>query len=316
MAKGFSILTGKREEYDEETYKKIPENKKIDFIELEVEEEFRYRCEQNIITKINGIPTTTAKTKRDFLIKKKIIDKNLFVQVSIEDNIIVVTPNQYQEAINLVAQLDYIKCDAIIVKVNTTTGEIQHIVNHTDIIDKWKTYKLQLESSYSTIENKEAVEALKEFISMVNKQITIETHLIDDLKTKMFFDVYFNKHLVDSSEKLQPYQRTFSSQLFKNINVDLQIRQDLLNDNEEEIQVRKVSEMTKGIEKLPKIIESYDKTYKPMIEYKFSEYKASFRERAIYNKQAYFLKESEITILEEVKNNIQLLVHYTLKKID
>ena len=204
----------------------------------------------------------------------------------------------------------------IIVKVNTTTGEIQHIVNHTDIIDKWKTYKLQLESSYSTIENKEAVEALKEFISMVNKQITIETHLIDDLKTKMFFDVYFNKHLVNSSEKLQPYQRTFSSQLFKSINVDLQIRQDLLNDNEEEIQVRKVSEMPKGIEKLPKIIESYDKIYKPMIEYKFSEYKASFRERVIYNKQAYFLKESEITILEEVKNNIQLLVHYTLKKID
>jgi N-acetylglucosamine-6-phosphate deacetylase len=59
----------------------------------------------------------------------------------------------------------------------------------------------------------------------------------------------------------------------------------------------------------------YDEKYKPIIQYKFSEFDISLNERSCYDKEGTLL-ESEVTLREEVRNNVQLLTHYTLRKLE
>jgi hypothetical protein len=121
----------------------------------------KYRCEQMVICKINNVPTNNAQTKRDFIVSKAANSLgNLFVKVKIADNIINVTPQTYQEAVMVVAELDNIKCNDVVVNVNSETGAITKVINHSDIIQKWEQHKKKLEKSYHIVpeSGKKAIE--------------------------------------------------------------------------------------------------------------------------------------------------------------
>ncbi|MFC6269823.1 hypothetical protein [Frigoriflavimonas asaccharolytica] len=276
----------------------------------------KYRCEQTVVTKLNGIPTNTATTKREFQLKKIIKEDNLFIEIKILDNIIEMNPAQYQEAINLVSELDNIKCDGIILKVNNITGGIKKVNNHQEIIEKWKNHRNLLESKYGFIRDAKSKESIGKFIDTAGKQIENEKALIDDLKMKMFFEVIFNKYLVNATDKMDEYSRNVYSQLFEGEIVELKIKQDLLRESEDQILVRKVSSINEATKSSANLEEKYDEKFKPILKYKFSEYNASYRERVVYNDKINLPEEGEVTMIEEVKNNIQLLVNYNFRKIE
>lgn len=60
----------------------------------------------------------------------------------------------------------------------------------------------------------------------------------------------------------------------------------------------------------------YDNKFKPIVKYRFSEYNFSVRERCIINTDENWIESSDITIIEEVKNNVQVLIDYKLRKIE
>lgn len=275
-----------------------------------------YRCEQTVITKLNGIPTNTADTKREYVVKKRVIQNFPVVEINMTDQVILVNPNQYQDTILLVADLDNVKCNGIVVGIDAKSGNIQRIINQDYIINQWELHKRKLEDGYSFLRNQQAADAIKTFIGMAENQILNEEILIEDLKTKMFFDVFFDKYLVNSEDKFEPYTRKFYSQLFLGEIIDLHIKQDLLRETEDKILVRKVSTIDKEVHKSKHLEKQYNEKYKPVIQYRFSEYNISYRERIVYDEATAWLESAEITIIEEVKNNIQLLVNYKLKKIE
>ena len=276
----------------------------------------KYRCEQTVITKLNGIPTNTADTKREYVVKKRVIQNLPVVEVNMTDQVILVNPNQYQDAILLVSDLDNVKCNGVVVGVDAKSGSIQRIINQDYIVNQWKHHRRKLEDGYSFLRNPQAADAIKTFIEMAENQILNEEILIEDLKTKMFFDVFFDKYLVNSENKFEPYTRKFYSQLFLGEIIDLHIKQDLLRETEDKILVRKVSTIDKEIHKSKHLEKIYNEKYKPVIQYRFSEYNISYRERIVYDEATAWLESADITIIEEVKNNIQLLVNYKLKKIE
>ncbi|OCA70271.1 LysM peptidoglycan-binding domain-containing protein [Chryseobacterium arthrosphaerae] len=290
--------------------------KRIVNINDEYEDTARYRCEQTVITKLNGIPTNTADTKREYIVKKRKINNIPVVEVSITDQIVVMNPNQYQDAVLLVADLDRIKCNGVILEINIQSGNIEKIINHDDIIKHWQKHKHKLEEGYSFVRNPKAAEAIRSFINMAEKQIINQETLIEDLKTKMFFDAFFDKHLVNAEDKLEPYKRKFYSQLFLGEIIDLHIKQDLLRETESKILIRKVSSIGKEIQHSDRIQKQYEEKYKPVIHYRFSEYNISYRERVVYDEEQEWLEHADITVIEEVKNNVQLLVNYKLQKIE
>ena len=60
----------------------------------------------------------------------------------------------------------------------------------------------------------------------------------------------------------------------------------------------------------------YNERIKPTIGYKFSDYAFSYRVTANIDTQQNMINEASISILEEIKNNVQLLTNYTLKRVD
>lgn len=301
-----------RNQYLEQRRKQAVQEKQASF---SFDKSEKYRCEQMVICKINNVPTNNAQTKREFIVSKA---KNelgeLFVKVKIIDNVLNITPQNYQEAVMLVAELDNLKCDNIIVRVNSETGEIHKIMNHQEIIQKWKQHKLKLQNSYNKVPSSEK-KSIDEFINMVEKQICVERNLIDDLKSKPFFDLFFNKYLINSKDKLENYNRVYQSQLFQGFTFDLIIKQSQNKDSLNQSVISKTGKLVAGQIDRPKMEKAYDQQYKLVIQYKFSEFDVSFTEQTCYDPD-WTLLESEVTMIEEVTNNLQLFIHYTLRKLE
>lgn len=303
----------------------LPAHLEFVFLESKVEEskekvsekfterQLKYRCEQNVFTYINKVPVSNATTKRDYLVELKILEEKLFVKVKLLDNILEVNPNTYAEAANIIAQLDVIKCNDVILQVNETDGSILRIVNHSEIIKGWEKKRAEFEQNSVTLDS-QAKKEVKNFINLIDDQILNEENLIDDYKGKMFFDIYFNKFLANSPDKLDSYQTVFRSQLFEGQKTDISIRQDVLDQNGDLLTVRKVSEtLSKDTQRAKEL---YDLRYKPMIGYQFSSYETSYRERSSYNEKENYLEEMDVTIMEQIKNNLELRIHYTVRKIE
>ncbi|MCV9930473.1 hypothetical protein OIU83_22625 [Flavobacterium sp. LS1R49] len=281
---------------------------------LRFDQEARYRCEQTVITKINGILNNHADTKREFIVKKQNTEKGLFVSVKMVDNIIEAYQKPLEEAIKLVCEIDKVKCD-VIVSVNKHTGKIEQVLNHKQIVEKWIDLKEDLRERYAFLRVEESKHKFDEFILLSENQLRKESNLINDLSSKLFFDVFFDRYLV-TKDILKPYIRKYYSQLFDGYETSLEFRQDILSESPTTVELRKISEMDRSKLDNDFLQRKYNEKFKPMIKYQFSKFNFSVRERVTINTADNWIEQSEITIIEEVKNNIQVLITYKLTKIE
>lgn len=276
----------------------------------------KYRCEQTVITKLNGITASTATTKTDYLVNKSLDENNNFiVSVSVADNIVNMFPAQYEEAIQLVCDFDCIKSDVALL-ISPKTGKISKIRNQKEIIEKWKDLRSKIRTRFSFMDSKENKENLDTFLSTGDSIVSSEEKLLEDLKLKMFFFLFFDKYLISEENIFENYQQNIYSQLFNNINTTILIDQKITNQSETEITVSKKGIVEKD-ERIQKNIEKiYDTKYKPVIGYKFSEYNVSCWGNTVFDAQNKCIKTAEINIEEGVANNIELGVYFKLRKIE
>src|SRR5699024_4368961 len=118
----------------------------------------------------------------------------------------------------------------VILQVDKNDGSISRIVNHNEIIEKWEKKKKEMLQIKRKLKNKEVEKGLEDYISLLDKQFLDEDALIEDYKTKMFFDIYFNKYLIDSPDKLEPFETYFRSQLFDGQKTKIKINQDVIKE--------------------------------------------------------------------------------------
>ncbi|MCV9930267.1 hypothetical protein OIU83_21595 [Flavobacterium sp. LS1R49] len=62
--------------------------------------------------------------------------------------------------------------------------------------------------------------------------------------------------------------------------------------------------------------EQYNKLYKPIIEYGFSEYNYDYRIRRTIDKKTGLVVNASVLMKEEVKNNYQFITQFDLKQIE
>ncbi|KQO20391.1 hypothetical protein ASF10_17060 [Flavobacterium sp. Leaf82] len=295
----------------------IPENLQYKRItdDLIFEKQARYRCEQTVITKINGIVQNHAVTKTEFIIGKHNAENRLFVKMQMTENILHMQPEQMEKIIVLLNDIENVKNDAILL-VNANTGKISRIMNHAKIIEKWLQLKEDIRAKYDFIRLEKNKGDFDQFITLAGNQILAQDKLITDLESKLFYQLFFDKYLVVKKDLFEPYKRPFYSQLFSGIALELDFRQDILSESEDEIAIRKVGNLSRKNYNAAQLEQMYNDTYKPLIKYKFSEFSFSYRERSIINTKDQWIESAEVTMIEQVKNNIQIVVEYKLKKID
>lgn len=305
---------GERERYFEERRKiKLKQEENIpDFSEKAC-----YRCEQFVVVKSGDIIASHADTKREFAVHRE--NKNGVVRISVEmtDNIIEMKPHSLTEAIKLMTDFDLVKCGNASVLVNSQTGKIDKILNHAEIISKWTDHKNELYNKYGFLRAEENRKKIEEFITLAEQIVVNEKMLINDFNTKLFYDLFFDKYLVTKENLFEPYSREFYSNLFEGVKLGMDFTQEVLKESPDMFFVRKKSKLNPSSFSLSSIKDIYDRKFKPQIKYKFSEYDYSFNESTVMStNKNYWIEESQINIIERVKNNIEVFTDYKLKKIE
>ncbi|MDR2921530.1 MAG: hypothetical protein LBV72_19460 [Tannerella sp.] len=280
-------------------------------------EEARYRCEQTVIIRSNGVVVSHADTKREFTVKKYTTAGNTHIQVCMVDNIINIKPETIKDAAQLLIDLDNVKSSNVLVSLDNSTGMIYKILNHKDIVLKWGEFKNSLFDKYKFIRAEANRQKLHDFVDMAENMIKSHDLLLQDLKTKLFFDLFFDKYLITKQDLFQPYSRVFYSQLFEGVKIIMNFTQEVLRESPDMFMVKKHSVIDKKKLDLYRIIEMYDNKFKPQIKYGFSEYDYKVIENTVYSTgKNYWIEQSDVSILERVKNNIDVLTDYKLKKIE
>lgn len=277
--------------------------------------EYKYRCEQTVITKLNDIPTCSANTKTDYLVEMaKDRENNEAFHFQINDNVISVFPEQYTDALNLVNDLENIKFQ-VAVSIDAHTGKAERILNYNDILDLWNDYKIMLKDKYHFLRKADGKEALENFIFLADKSMNDSKSLIGELNSKMFFILFFDKYLVANDGWEDVKHVRFISQLFQGVNFDLDIQQEIKKESSGVVLIERNASVPKAIKQFKKIENIYNEKFKPITKYKFSEYGMNYHALLWINTIEHCLEKAEFSVWEGVANNATLTIDFKLRRL-
>lgn len=301
-----------RIKYLEERQAKI-RAKEEQLINLGESKEVKYRGEQNIVTKVNNIIASSATTKTDYIITKQIKDNRLFITVQVLENVINMFPETYKEGLAMVNELETVKSE-LVIEPDLETGKMKRIVNHKEVINKWLDYKNNFYSRFSFLRSEQHKEKFDDFIKIAEVNILDEKKLIEESGTKMIFFVLFDKYLVSTNDLYKPYVQDFYSQLFQPLHYKMTVDQKILKESKDLVLVSRegISEDNPDVRKIEVL---YNQNYKPSIGFQYSNYNAEFQSKIIINETDNLIECAEITFLEEIVNNLELTIHYKLRRI-
>ena len=176
------------------------------------------RCEQTIITKLNGAPACTITIKSNYQFERVENMKRpaMNAYCKLIEQFVSVYPPSYQQPLEMIIDLERLKCESVF-DIDMQTGKIAGIVNHNEIVNKWNDYKNSLLNKYSFLRSADTKESVNTFIESVEKAITNEELLMAEFYDKMLFMLLFDGYLVGKPNYSAPYDTDFPSQLFQGV---------------------------------------------------------------------------------------------------
>jgi hypothetical protein len=292
----------------------VDENTSVkDLEEINFDENFLYRTDMTVGTVLEAVMVDNSTCKSQY--KISLGNGNTLASVLLEENHVTSSPQLLQAGMELIAEIDKIKCNSIF-RLDHETGKINKIINYKEILANWKKYQIGLENRKTVLKLSKSQQDIDDFITVVESILKPEKNLIEDYDNKMFYELFFTKHLLGNKDFLQKYSKTYYSTLFDKEEIVLHFTPAVLEETEEILKIRRVSELDYSSLNINKIISLYNERIKPMVQFNFSEYNFSYRETFIWNKKEGVLQESHVTVIEEVKNNVQLLIDFNLKRVE
>ena len=297
--------------YWEELKEKIKGKKYVEF------QQIRYRNEQTVAMKINGMPVSTNRLKTDYTVEKVYNSRHDIMQLAfnIDDNIVSVFPTQYQAGMDMVVDLEKIKCKAVI-NVDMNTGYIGEIVNHKEVVEVWEDYKEHFRDKYKFLRSSATQNAVQQFLETQDKLILDQEMMKAEMNSKMFYMLVFDHYLVEKQEYNEPYAITFPSQLFKGISFPMTMTPKIHQESPNKVVYDRNGSVDEHVTSSSDIVRFYDEQFKPTIQYKFTQYRPSFNICETVNEAERHIENAEVRLIEEVVNNVDLTILCKLRKIE
>lgn len=297
--------------YWEELKEKIKGKEYVEF------QQVRYRNEQIVAMKINGMPVSTNRLKTDYTVEKVYNSRHDIMQLAfnIDDNIVSVFPTQYQAGMDMVVDLEKIKCKAVI-NVDMNTGHIGEIVNHKEVVEAWEDYKEHFRDKYKFLRSSATQNAVQQFLETQDKLILDQEMMKAEMNSKMFYMLVFDHYLVGKQEYNEPYAITFPSQLFKGISFPMTMTPKIHQESPNKVVYDRNGNVDEHVTSSSDIVRFYDEQFKPTIQYKFTQYRPSFNIRETVNEAERHIENAEVRLIEEVVNNVDLTILCKLRKIE
>lgn len=305
--------------FDWNTLTEVPDHKQDDNSNPALPLSARYRCEQQVVNRIDGVVTSHADTKREVDISFYTQGGDKIAKTRITESIINCSPDNMMPAMQLINDIDCIKCDAELL-VDPETGKIDKVLNLEDIKQAWMAYK---EGVYRKLDvafkaDSADVKQVDGFTALIDKQFESQQTFLQDLSTKIFFDVFFDKYLLGKEFATTTYEKTFYSYLFDQQPLIMQVSQKVSTD--EETGLRHISFYISNEDTERKrtnedaIRNIYAQRYQPVVKYGFTRHNFEFYHDVILDERG-LPTEIKVNIIEEVENNIEILITYRIHKL-
>jgi hypothetical protein len=287
------------------------ENKTEDHIGQAVTLEARYRCEQMNTTKVEDNISFHCTTKKQYHLAYYGTNK---ARISLEQFLYKINPEVLKDAIVATEPLEYNKENVLVGLSNDNI--IERIINFKEIKDKWDSFKPELmQTSFYKELLKHDFKAAEGFMNGGDTEFGSEANLLKTYEKAFFFHIIFNDYdpWIDRPVK----QRIkFNSQIFVNVPIELELTHGIIDENSETVEIMTVGKLVKEELNNTVLKEQYDKFYKPMIEYDFTEYNYEYIVRRVIDKKTTLILSAKANLKEEVKYNYQFITQFDLKKID
>jgi len=292
--------------------KKTEEEKKEAIEKKEYQKKARYRCEQFNTTKVEDRITFNCNTKKEYIVEKD--SANEKARIKLKEYLYKINPENLSPAIEAVKELEFDKENVVLAL--DENNAIKEVINFDEIKEKWEKFKPKLISSefYHQIEKINS-KAAEDIIKGGQLEFESEKNLRKTYDKLLLFHVLFNDFDAhkkrDKNESLK-----FISQIFVNIPLEIELQHTIIKEDDYFVEYRTVGTLLKDKIDNTVLEEQYNKFYKPIIEYSFSEYNYEYRIRRMVDKKSGFIVNATALMKEEVKNNYQFVTQFDLKQVE
>lgn len=279
----------------------------------------KYRCEQKVLNRIDGMITSHSDTRREISLQYDSKLKNNRFKGEVTESFVKIRPENMMAALELLDKIDSIKCRAE-VTVDTMTGKINRVVNFEEIKKRWEEYRAEMFYTINSTMGQGSDEGkqVEKFTDLIDKQFVDEPTFRAELSGKLFYDVFFDKYLLGRKLEDEKFEQTFYSFLFDKTPIKTSLTQELSTD--EETGLKKISRYISADDQRTKfvneygIMKTYKECYQPIIKYSFTQYNYEFYHDILLADDG-LPQEIKVNIIEEVKNNIEILVTYRIHRL-
>ena len=276
----------------------------------------KYRFEQMVFMKVNSIPINSTNTACDYTVNKYEDEfGNVYFNVQAKGKYIESQPDTHISMMKMVNDVQLAMQKNITFLVSRESGNIQKIINHQYLLDEWARYRKDFLAEYDFVRSDENKGHIIAFLDENEKIINNEKMLINTINTQLFFNLFFNRHLVKIDSKPHAYQKKFNSQLFPGHVCNLNMQSKIGRETREHIEFINKSEIDKKTVNTDAILGQYQEKYQPVVRYPFSEYEAEYNTNIILEPETLLVQSAQVELSESVKNNLELVANGRLKEI-
>lgn len=281
--------------------------------EKDFEQRVSYRCEQLNITRIEEDVKSYSQLKKEYQVRYNLNDQ--LVDVKLCDFFYEFNPPALSRVFDFVLEVDYIRNNCL-VKINQL-GRFSKILNKNEMKEEWERFKNE---KLNDIEFIKVIKQTKpqEYDRLLREgdlQFSNEYNDEKDYNRDLFYLTVLDKFLYKNESELDNELYDYQSQLFPDVIVPMKVRYDVIQQDEDLITIRKVWETIESEDLLQKVSLGYERYHQPLIKYKFSSYKLDMRNLFTYNVKTKLLEKAELSIIENIENNIKSECIFNLRKI-
>ncbi len=283
-----------------------------DINEISFDQKARYRCEQFNTTKVENRISFHCNTKKEYTVERNFSERK--ARIRLKEYLYKINLDNFGLVLEAVKGLEFDKENVVLDLNNDNTINI--VANFSEIKAKWEVFKPKLAASefYRQVEKINS-KAAEDIIKGGQLEFDRETNLRKTYDKSLLFHVLFN-HFDALKKRDKNDILKFISQIFVNIPLEIELQHTIIKEDDYFVEYRTVGTLLKDNINNTVLEEQYNKFYKPVIEYSFSEYNYNYRIRRMADKKTGIIMNASALIKEEVKNNYQFLTQFDLKQID
>ena len=197
-------------------------------------------------------------------------------------------------------------------------GKPTEVLNNDYLINKWNKAK---ETSFDNdpfikIIKKASTKEYNKIIEYGDKELNDSKVLFTALESNLFFKEILGQYLCKEFDNFETEKMMVQSNLFNKTILESDLTYSKTKEDSETITFKKMSTLDKSKIDEKDLIKQYNELYKPKIQFNFSEYDCNYTSIITFCKNDNLIIKSNISVSEEIKNNVSFSVNFSLNRAD